>query len=544
MIRKITLENFMSHGTTVIELADGLTVLTGPNNCGKSALVAALQILASNGKSKHVIRHGAKFSRVTVETDDGHTVVWHRKKTTVKYNLNGEDVHRVGQGVPEELPTTLRLDRVTTESGTSKNDYDIHFGEQKSPVFLLNESGSRAAAFFASSSDAARLVEMQHKHRTRTAACRSEAKRLEAESEQNRARLNAFEPIDGISESIKTAEVLQAEIETAAQQQRTLLATISRLRAVTDQVARWRRERAILSALDRTDTTPERLQRTADGCQRLRNWLQSADTMTRTRNLERQRAAALASLLPVPAQHPAAALSIAIVKIDGTQQRLAAATTIATACRGLAIPPEMQPAEHCRRAIAKLRGAKSQQQASLRAANVMLPLTPPPPTHDHRGLGRMIERFREVGGTHARWMARHAITRRLLAPPSIDSTEKLQDTIAALSRAVSHRSHGKRYHETFAPLRAAETPCDPKPIATTLARLTPAITATDAARQAASQAQSRVAQCEQSIREFVLENPKCMTCGGSIDPETLMSTLPEVHSHPEEKPTAAHEKSQ
>ena len=31
----------MSHDDTTIELADGLTVLIGPNNCGKSAVVAA-----------------------------------------------------------------------------------------------------------------------------------------------------------------------------------------------------------------------------------------------------------------------------------------------------------------------------------------------------------------------------------------------------------------------------------------------------------------------------------------------------------------------
>ncbi len=41
MIRRITLVNFMSHSHTVIEPADGLTILTGQNNCGKSAVVWA-----------------------------------------------------------------------------------------------------------------------------------------------------------------------------------------------------------------------------------------------------------------------------------------------------------------------------------------------------------------------------------------------------------------------------------------------------------------------------------------------------------------------
>ena len=48
MIRSIELHNFMSHERTIIEPADGLTVLVGPNNCGKSAVVSALGILCEN----------------------------------------------------------------------------------------------------------------------------------------------------------------------------------------------------------------------------------------------------------------------------------------------------------------------------------------------------------------------------------------------------------------------------------------------------------------------------------------------------------------
>ena len=44
MITRITLENYMSHARTVIEPAGGLTVIVGPNNCGKSAIASALRV--------------------------------------------------------------------------------------------------------------------------------------------------------------------------------------------------------------------------------------------------------------------------------------------------------------------------------------------------------------------------------------------------------------------------------------------------------------------------------------------------------------------
>ena len=59
MIRSITLENYMSHARTVIEPAGGLTVLVGENNCGKSAVVSALQTLCHNENGDYMVRHGA-----------------------------------------------------------------------------------------------------------------------------------------------------------------------------------------------------------------------------------------------------------------------------------------------------------------------------------------------------------------------------------------------------------------------------------------------------------------------------------------------------
>ena len=69
MIRRIVLENYMAHVRTVIEPADGLTVLVGPNNCGKSAVIHALEMICYNhDAADFAIRHGTKKATVTVET--------------------------------------------------------------------------------------------------------------------------------------------------------------------------------------------------------------------------------------------------------------------------------------------------------------------------------------------------------------------------------------------------------------------------------------------------------------------------------------------
>src|SRR5688572_4875391 len=131
VLTRIELSNFMSHTATVIEPASGLTVLVGPNNCGKSAVVAALQLLCQNPEAKFAVRHGTKECLVKVQTDDGHTIVW-RRKTAASYDVDGQRYDRLGRGgVPDMLHQVLRLPLVGDEGGA---DFDIHFGEQKSPI--------------------------------------------------------------------------------------------------------------------------------------------------------------------------------------------------------------------------------------------------------------------------------------------------------------------------------------------------------------------------------------------------------------------------
>ena len=205
MIKRIELINFMSHEHTVIEPAAGLTVLVGPNNCGKSAIVTALQILCHNENSTYVMRHGAKECRIIVETDDGHRIEWMRKKSgSPSYKIDGKEFDRLRgeSGVWDELARTLRLPRVEFDN----NKFDVHIGEQRNPVFLLGDKGKAAAQFFASSSDAIRLVEMQGLHKKRGSDSKKERTRLGLQQTQVSQALECLEAVPGVNEQLDEFE--------------------------------------------------------------------------------------------------------------------------------------------------------------------------------------------------------------------------------------------------------------------------------------------------------------------------------------------------
>jgi exonuclease SbcC len=205
LIRRITVENYMSHARSVLEPAAGLTVLTGTNNVGKSALVHALETLCYNNPADFAVKHGEREATITVETDDGHTIVWRRHGGKVSYVINGREVHRLRGGVPDDLHEILRMPPIVPAGGTDKPFY-VNFALQKSPIFLLDDSPGRAATFFASSSDAEKLLEMQKRHKEKIRDARRDADRLDGEIARYEARLAALEPADALSTEVAALE--------------------------------------------------------------------------------------------------------------------------------------------------------------------------------------------------------------------------------------------------------------------------------------------------------------------------------------------------
>lgn len=237
MIRRIELENFMSHEHTVIDLAEGLTVLVGPNNCGKSAVVNALKVLCTNPKSNYVLRHGSKQCLITVVTDNGDRIVWSRKKSgSPKYEINGETFDRLKGKVPDRLHEILRLPAVEAD----KETYDVHFGEQRTPIFLLGDKEKAAAQFFASSSDAIGLVEMQVQHKADIRNNGQECERLKRERDELKRSIEVLSPLDemraeavGCQKELVAIEKRQASVALMQETAEAIATSTKRLVALT-----------------------------------------------------------------------------------------------------------------------------------------------------------------------------------------------------------------------------------------------------------------------------------------------------------------------
>lgn len=214
MIKRVVLENFMAHERTELILGPGVTALTGPNNTGKSAVVEGLRCVATNPMPRNYIRHGAKEARVTVELEDGTRVVWIRKKGSAGYELwapgaeEPQEYWKFGRKPPEDVLSALRLDVI--EMDGNKGDIDVHIGNQREPIFLLNRPDSDAALFFAASSESAHLLAMQNLLKRRTQDAKRQERDLEGRLEGIEAELDELSLLPDIAVGLESARELEA----------------------------------------------------------------------------------------------------------------------------------------------------------------------------------------------------------------------------------------------------------------------------------------------------------------------------------------------
>lgn len=490
MLTKIILENFMSHAYTEIDLAEGLTVLVGPNNCGKSALVAALQILANNGNTTHVIRHGEKTARVTALTDDGHTIVWQRKKTSVSYTIDGEDIHRVGQKTPDRLHDSLRLASVETDDG--KNQYDIHFGEQKSPVFLLNESGNRAASFFASSSDAALLIEMQAAHKLRVRDAKREHRQLSASVSEAEAAINRLTPVDAMTERLRHAQMMDQRIgddEQLATSLKQCLSDLHRLKSVRD---RHQNTVTALAPLGRTQTNPQDLIAADVERERLLGCIESLTNIERRRTRLNNFLLQLKTLRQPPAIELTGALSDWLRQRSKAKRRQTEAGSTTKSLSNLTSPPSVDDTGAHQDWLKRYRDASSSRQAFAAVTDRLKNLSPTPALEDVSKLATVIGRMIDAQKTAKRCTKRCRRLESLSAPPaSVDCTaiRQLCDSFIAAKQVIKQR------------------------------------------QQSLVEMDEKLVAAETMIRAFVAENPKCQTCGAELQPENLLSAAGAMHQH-------------
>ncbi len=330
MIRRIVLDNFMSHAHSEFDLAGaGLTVICGPNNCGKSAVVSAIETVCFNTPGDFMVRHDADQAQVTIDTDDGHALVWRRSvKGGASYVIDGREVHRLGKGgLPDDLHQHLRLPKVEHDG---RAPFDVHIGRQKQPIFLIDDE-SGTAAFFSAASDAQRLLEIQKRHKSKVTEQRAVERSLKGELEKLDESLAALQPLDAVGGALEAIEREHAALCESVQDEQGMSALVEKLDEVAWRASRQQARAVVLAALrlppEQPDTVP------------LAHLLDRARRAVRQVEQSRAQLERAARLAPPPELADPQPLADAIDMLERAQRACDLAVSTAESLNSLREPP-------------------------------------------------------------------------------------------------------------------------------------------------------------------------------------------------------------
>ena len=135
MIRKVQIKNFQSHAKTSINFVDGVNIITGSSDSGKTAIIRAIKFALTNRPSGDDFRSNwGGDTSVDIEFTDGNTL--HRSKGSRNlYKVNGLELVAFGSDVPDEVLKCTNMADVNTQS-------------QLDSPFLLSETAGAVAVHF------------------------------------------------------------------------------------------------------------------------------------------------------------------------------------------------------------------------------------------------------------------------------------------------------------------------------------------------------------------------------------------------------------
>lgn len=418
----------MAHEDTEIELGEGVTVLTGPNNVGKSAVVEAIRSVAQNPPPHHVVRHGASQAVVRLELDSGEAVEWVRSGSSTIYRLyrpsgdgEAEDKAEVyakfGRTPPEDIRNLLRLDPVETESGP----VDIHIGNQRYPIFLLDQTGSQAASFFAASTEAEYLLKMQQALKIRTDRSRSKRKELTEECTLLEKTLSAYKPLDTLEQDLIKLEALHTRLLVNQKDLPKLEEMLSLLVEMTSQLHRKENSCRILAQLIQPPEPHE--------TKRLDGILEDLERDLRQLDTAIKKGESLELLSSPPSLEETVPLKSIIHWLENCMRSLDRRSCEADTLAVLESPPLLHKIKELQDLTQDIYAAKQQWLKKKATEDALDPLAKPPEIKSTGALKTIVDQWASCLEFHALHSNREKILGEIEVPPTLHDLKSLQDLI-------------------------------------------------------------------------------------------------------------------
>lgn len=208
MIEKIEIHNFQSHKATVLELDAKVNTLQGNSDCGKSAVLRALQWLIFNPAGDYFISDWARKGKTqtapceVIVHANGHKIVRRRDKDFNGYYLDDEMFEATRNTVPKKISDILNLGEVNVQ-------------RQLDPPFLLSMSAGEVSRYINNLVNLTRIDTWTSAANSRERKLRQDADAAFERVEKARGKVESYSflpMLEELSDTIESLEVHGSDV--------------------------------------------------------------------------------------------------------------------------------------------------------------------------------------------------------------------------------------------------------------------------------------------------------------------------------------------
>lgn len=227
MIKSVSIQNFQSHAKTELDFHEGVNVIVGTTDGGKTAIIRALRWLIWNRPSGDALRsRWGGATNVQLETEEG--VITRSKDKIDKYTLRlkgQEDIEfkAIGVSVPTEIQRVLNIS-------------EINLQNQHDSTFLLSDTPGAVATHFNKVARLDRIDSATSAINGWIRGLRSDVSHLETDIATEKAKLPQFENLEKFEIEIEALEQMEGKVVTMRSRYSTLEKDIVRITNLEEEI--------------------------------------------------------------------------------------------------------------------------------------------------------------------------------------------------------------------------------------------------------------------------------------------------------------------
>ena len=208
-ISKVEIDNFQAHKHKSIDFVNGLNVIKGESNSGKTAILRAIYwVLYDKPNGSNFIKTGAKSCRVRLYLSNGYIIERKRSRSSSgTYILIAPDGFlQEYKGFSNNIPIEITNAHQMPELKINGVSYRINIASQLDQPFLVGNSSSERISMIGSLVDADKADEAKKEFNLEKRRAETKKKQLQELLDDNMNKIKKYDYLDNLEKTINVFE--------------------------------------------------------------------------------------------------------------------------------------------------------------------------------------------------------------------------------------------------------------------------------------------------------------------------------------------------